>query len=144
LNVPKSIQLFAVFISAAAVIFVSGKAFVRLRSVEPEAKEKIALFLVCLVYGLIHPRFKDYAYMLLLVPAYYIIVTARYSKAMPFILILCVITSPEFVLPGTVSLFQLFWKFYPLMVAYCIWGIYLHEIFAMAPQPSPNQKKRAV
>jgi hypothetical protein len=132
LNVPNFIQLFAAFISAAAVIFVSGKAFVRLRSFEPEAREKIALFLVCLVYGLIHPRFKDYAYMLLVVPAYYIIVNARYAKAMPFILILCVITSPEFVLPGTVSLFQVFWKFYPLMIAYCIWGIYMYEIFVMA------------
>ncbi|UCD77550.1 MAG: DUF2029 domain-containing protein [Desulfobacterales bacterium] len=139
LNAPKSIQVFAVVIAAAAVIFFSGKAFVRLRSVEPEAKEKIALFLVCLVYGLIHPRFKDYAYMLLLVPTYHIIVNARHAKAMPFILILCLITSPEFVLPGTVSFFQVFWKFYPLMVAYSIWGVYLYEIFAMAKQPSQNR-----
>jgi len=141
LNAPKSIEIFAVFISAAAVMLVSDKALLRLRNVVPEAKEKIALFLVCLVYGLIHPRFKDYAYMLLLVPAYYIIVNARYSKAMPFILILCLITSPEFVLPGTVIFFQFFWKFYPLMVAYCIWGIYLYEIFAMAQQPSQHRRK---
>ena len=142
-HTPQSMQLFTVVVAGAAVIFFSAKAFVRLRRVEPEAKEKIALFLVCLVYGLIHPRFKDYAYMLLLVPSYFIIVNVRYAKAMPFILILCLITAPEFVLPGTVSLFQIFWKFYPLMVAYCIWGLYLYEIFAMAKQGSPNKKKRA-
>lgn len=138
-NAPKSVQVFAVFITAAAVIFFSGKAFVRLRSVKPEAQEKIALFLVCLVYGLIHPRFKDYAYMLFLVPTYFIILNARYAKAMPFIIILCLITSPEFVLPGTVSLFQVFWKFYPLMVAYCIWGLYLYEISAMVKQATRNR-----
>jgi len=142
LNAPKSLQAFAAAGAAAAVIFFSGKALVRLRSIKPEAEEKMVLFLVCLVYGLIHPRFKDYAYMLLLVPAYFIVLNARYAKAMPFILILCLLTSPEFVLPGTVSLFQTFWKFYPLMVAYAIWGLYLHEI-SMATKQANRTDKRA-
>lgn len=139
LNTPQPVQVFTVAVAAVAVIFFSARAFFRLQRFEPEAKEKIALFLVCLVYGLIHPRFKDYAYMLLLVPTYFIIVNIRYAKAVPFILILCLITSPEFVLPGTVSLFQIFWKFYPLMVAYCIWGLYLYEIFAMTKQTTQNR-----
>jgi len=141
LNAPTSVQVFAAAVAAAAVIFFSGKALVRLRSLEPAAQEKMVLFLVCLVYGLIHPRFKDYAYMLLLVPTYFIILNVRYAKAMPFILILCLITSPEFVLPGTVSLFQIFWKFHPLMVAYCIWGLYLYEISIATKQANRTDKR---
>jgi hypothetical protein len=44
--------------------------------------------IVGLVYALIHPCFKDYAYMLLIVPAYYMIVNNRFTKAHPFVIFL--------------------------------------------------------
>lgn len=53
---------------AVTVVFLSGRACLLLKRslIDPEDNQKIILFLVCLVYALIHPRFKDYAYMLLM------------------------------------------------------------------------------
>jgi hypothetical protein len=33
-------------------------------------------------------------------------------------------------LPIAASLYDIVWNYYPLMVAYCVWGIYLYEIFS--------------
>jgi hypothetical protein len=30
---------------------------------------------------------------------------------------------------------KLMWIYYPLVIAYCVWGIYLHEIFTAAKKP---------
>ncbi|MGD9085406.1 MAG: glycosyltransferase family 87 protein [Desulfobacterales bacterium] len=117
---------------AALVVFLSGRAYFLLkgtRTGHPDC-DKMILFLVCLVYALIHPRFKDYAYMLLIVPAYYIMKTTRLKKAFPFIFILSVLAAPHLMLPGFDFLSSIMWRYFPLMVAYIIWGLYLHEIFS--------------
>jgi dolichol kinase len=68
---------------AATVVFLSGRACLLLKRslMDHEDNQKIILFLVCLVYALIHPRFKDYAYMLLIVPSYYIIGLPAFDAA---------------------------------------------------------------
>ena len=88
--------------------------------------------MVCLVYALIHPRFKDYAHMLLLPPAYYMIRNTRFTPAVPFIFFLSILVYPPFIVPGTEIIFSFFWKYYPLMIVYAIWGMYLHEIFSLS------------
>ena len=115
---------------AALVVFLSGKAYFLLKGTRTDHpdRDKMILFLVCLVYALIHPRFKDYAYMLLIVPAYYIMKTTRLKKAFPFIFILSVLAAPHLMLPGFDFLSSIMWRYFPLMVAYTIWGLYLHEI----------------
>ena len=123
----------AVIISlTAAVFFLTGRAYLLLKRIQLEDAEKIALFLICLLYGLIHPRFKDYAYMLLIVPSYYIMKNARYTKAYAFIFALTILASPHVLLPGIDIISSLVWRYFPLMLAYAIWGIYLYEIFSAA------------
>jgi hypothetical protein len=115
---------------AALVVFLSGRAYFLLKGTRPghPDRDKMILFLVCLVYALIHPRFKDYAYMLLIVPAYYIMKTTRLKKAFPFIFILSILAAPHLMLPGFDFLSSIMWRYFPLMIAYTIWGLYLHEI----------------
>ena len=43
---------------------------------------------------------------------------------------------PPFIVPGTEIIFMFFWKYYPLMFAYVIWGMYLYEIFSTGKAPS--------
>ena len=119
---------------AALVVFLSGRAYFLLKGTRTDHpdRDKMILFLVCLVYALIHPRFKDYAYMLLIVPAYYIMKTTRLKKAFPFIFILSVLAAPHLMLPGFDFLSSIMWRYFPLMVAYTIWGLYLHEISSRA------------
>ena len=90
----------------------------------------LEVFVVCLVYALIHPRFKDYGYILLLVPSFYIIKNIHYTKLTPYLFILFIMSN-RMMLPIVSSIYDVVWDFFPLMVAYCVWGIYLYEIFSL-------------
>lgn len=124
---------------AALVVFLSGKAYVLLKRTQTDEldREKMILFLVCLVYALIHPRFKDYAYMLLIAPSYYIMKTTHLKKAFPFIFVLSILAAPHLMLPGFDILSAMVWRYFPLMIAYTIWGLYLYEIFAATKNEVP-------
>ena len=130
--IPPAVTSAVVIGLAILVIYLSGKAVLMLKRglIDHPDREKIALFLVCLVYALIHPRFKDYAYMLLIVPSYYIMKTTRLEKAFAFIFVLSILAAPHLMLPGFDFLSSLMWRYFPLMIAYTIWGLYLHEIFS--------------
>ena len=120
----------AFFITAAAgVVFFSYKACVRLRLADVDTRSMMEVFMVCLVYALIHPRFKDYGYILLLVPSYYIIKNTAYTKLAPFLFILFIMSN-RLMLPIAASIYDIVWTYYPLMVAYCVWGLYLNLIFS--------------
>ncbi len=133
---PQAIQFAILAVFAAAVIVFTHRAHARLVSAKVENRQMLEVFLVCLVYALIHPRFKDYAYILLIVPAFYIIMNNRFTKANPFVIFFAILLYPPFIVPGTEIIFMFFWKYYPLMVAYVIWGMYLYEIFSTGKAPS--------
>jgi hypothetical protein len=133
--IPQTIQFAIFLIFTAAVIFFTYKAYLRLNNLKVKNKQMVEVFLVCLVYALIHPRFKDYAYILLIVPAYYIIMNNHFTKANLFVFFLAVLVYPPFIIPGTELVFEFFWKYYPLMVAYVIWGMYLYEIYSSGKEP---------
>jgi hypothetical protein len=69
---------------------------------------------------------------------------SRVTKAIPFVFFLAVLVYPPFIVPGTEIIFTFFWKYYPLMAAFVIWGMYLYEIFSIGKAPSlaplPNDK----
>jgi hypothetical protein len=132
----QAIQFAILAVVAAAVILLTYKAHGRLKSAKVENRQMLEIFLVCLVYALIHPRFKDYAYMLLIVPAFYIILNNRFTKANQFVIFFVILVYPPFIVPGTEIIFMFFWKYYALMVAYVIWGMYLYEIFSTGKAPS--------
>jgi len=120
--------------SAAGVVLLSGRAGLLLkRSLSAhEDSRQLLLFLVCLVYALIHPRFKDYAYMLLIVPSYFMMKNARFTKAFPFMFVFAILASPHLMLPGFDMLSAVLWRYFPLIIAYTVWGLYRYEIFSRA------------
>jgi hypothetical protein len=132
ISVPESLQNCTFYVVAAAISIVSVRAYFVLKSIKIEDKEKMVLFFVCLVYALIHPRMKDYAFMLLLVPSYFIIKRCENLKAYPFIFILAILSTVNITLPATALIYGLLWNYYPILIAYLMWGLYLHKIFASA------------
>ncbi len=136
---PRAIQFAVLSAFITAVILLTYKAYTRLKSAKVENSRMLEVFLVCLVYALIHPRFKDYAYILLIVPAYYIIMNNRFTNTNAFIFFSAILVYPPFIVPGTEIIFMFFWKYYPLVVAYVIWGLYLHEIFSSVKASGPAQ-----
>jgi len=130
LNMPQALQS-AIYISiAAAVVFFSYQACRRLKRANLENRAMLEVFVVCLVYALIHPRFKDYGYILLLVPSFYVIKNIHHTKIAPFLFILFVMSN-RMMLPIVSSIYDIVWAFFPLMVAYGVWGIYLYEIYSL-------------
>ena len=137
LAIPQTIQFAILAVFVAVVILLTYRVHARLKTAQVENRQMLEVFLVCLVYALIHPRFKDYAYILLIVPAYHIIINSRLTKANPFVFFLAILVYPPFIVPGTEIIFMFFWKYFPLMLAYVIWGMYLYEIFSWSTVPSP-------
>ena len=127
--IPHIFQSAIFILIAAVVVFFSYKACARLKYNETDNRAILQVFMVCLVYALIHPRFKDYGYILLLLPSYYIIVNSRFTKFAPFLFILFILSN-HMMLPMVDSIYDIIWTYYPLAVAYGVWGIYLHEIFS--------------
>jgi len=120
------------------VVALSIRACNAVRSYRFPDKDKIIIFLACVVYALILPRFKDYYYVLLLVPTYFIVKRARHIKAyIPLIVLVILpsILSTEIPLPGFkrfISLLNILWEYHPLIVAYFVWGLYIFEILIAA------------
>lgn len=137
LKVPKAFESAVFGIIAAVVVFFSYKACLRLKQVKTDNSAMLEVFVICLVYALIHPRFKDYGYILLLVPSYYIIKHIRYTQIAPFLFLLFILSN-RMPLPIAASIYDLVWAYYPLMVAYCVWALYLHEIFSRPLEPAVN------
>ncbi len=97
-----------------------------LRHKSPD-REKVLIFLSCLVYALIMPRFKDYSYILLLAPAYFIIKSNR-KLYWPLFIALALLPIPWVQLPGFEPLRSYLFGYYPLFAAYAVWIVFLKEI----------------
>lgn len=132
LSVPQIVPWVIFSAIVVAVVLISWRSIVKLRTVEIVDNKKILIFLACLVYVLIDPRLKDYSFILLLVPTYYIIRSVSYMKLGVVLLYSQVIFMIIFSLygermphPGSIASLV---GYYPLIVAYLVWGLYLYWI----------------
>jgi len=130
---------------AAIVLLVSYRAYTALRPVFEKRNEKVLIFMACLVYALILPRFKDYSYILLIPPAWFILKKLGEIKA-TLLLGLTVLYLPNpmggiLPLPGFDVLTKLVTNYFPLLMAYGVWGLYLYDILIRnASTPEPEMK----
>jgi hypothetical protein len=132
--VPPPVPLVAFAAATALIVWVTYRAYLVLRGVRSEDEAKTVVFVTCVMYALVHPRFKDYAYVLLVVPTYFIMARARFARVYPFLFLIVVLFSRNpavAALPGMDGLLSVAWQYGPLLVVFAIWGLYLYEIFAM-------------
>ncbi len=141
---PKILRaLFLVLV--ATVLSATWKAYVALKPVHEKHNEKTLIFLACLVYALVLPRFKDYSYIILIPPAYFILKKMGEGKAT--LLILATLIYPPnpvggiLPLPGFDLLARLFSSHYPLLMAYGVWGLYLYDILRRSANSSEPEKE---
>lgn len=81
------------------------------------------LYLICLAYAVIVPRFKNYSFILLLVPAYVMIINAFQQRTnLGMILLLLAASVPlPFGLSGPAS--SLIWGYYPILLTMLLWWL---------------------
>jgi len=85
---------------------------------------------VFLGYALVMPRFKNYSYMLLIVPTYYIATrSTRLRPAVPLLIIACLPVYSWVTRPENVTLVA---NYSQWLIALGAWGLYLYEIHSGA------------
>ena len=108
------------------VIFISGLAYRRIKSIKIKDREKWIVFFGCFVYAVVANYFKDYSYVLLILPTYFIIKNTRLSPK-GLLLFIAVIFATGY-LPGERPILDLFWGYHPLFLAYFLWYLYMYEM----------------
>jgi hypothetical protein len=113
----------ALALSAAIATIVAMRRFER---AAPADRLRNQLFLACFLYALVAPRFKDYSYVLLIVPAAHLLYA--YARRLPASLVwlgvLCVpvVNQP---MPAFEAFGVLLLDYYPQFVAAVLWLMYL-------------------
>jgi len=103
------------------VILLSQRAYSYIRTWNMPDKKKWVIFLTCLVYVLVVVRLKDFSYIILIVPTYFIIRRVTCINAYALLFLLAVV--PTFDMPR-----HFIGNYYPLLMAYLMWILYLYEI----------------
>lgn len=105
---------------ACAVVLVMWRLFRRNRP----SDQRVTVVLVCLAFALIMPRFKNYAYILLLPPSYFVLrkMVAGWSPELGLVLLM-LSGSPALPLGlgGVAS--KVFWNYYAWLVTLALWLI---------------------
>ena len=126
IQVPAGVKLLAFLLIVAAVISVSLCALKRFARQDSPGGQLWRICLVCLAYGIIVPRFKNYTYILLVGPAFYVVMTSRLpSPRLLACAILMMSTYRGYDTFGRV-LEPFYWltgEYYPLLLAWLLWGL---------------------
>jgi hypothetical protein len=116
----------AVYSLICGIIFcISWSTYIRLKNAKTHDLEKWTLFMACLVYSLVCIRFKDYSYILLIPATYHIIGRVKRNQIQLILFVLISLSAVHVTLPGVNVAFHLIWNYYPLMIAYGVWVLFL-------------------
>jgi hypothetical protein len=143
LILPKISGFIIYVIVVTALVVLSMRSYRLIKYIGSE-KKKILIFLSYLLYALTVPCFKDYSYMLLIVPTYYIIMKTNYAKVYTLFFILAIISAKYITLPGLNVVYYFVWDYYPLLIVYFIFGVYLCEIAQMYQKETLGSGKPAL
>lgn len=132
-------NIIALVMYAVAVATFAGlslAAFRRLTRLGDIEGQRLGLFLLCVLCALAMPRWKDYAYMLLIVPAYCLIVEEQRADGRLILILLFMLPSHPFHPLGRFAVgglaMALFWSYYPLVLATGLWALCLRRINHLA------------
>jgi Glycosyltransferase family 87 len=111
-----------------AIIAVSRRAYAAARRLPHDERVWQTVFLACFVYALVLPRFKDYSFILLLVPAFSVIRRASPAAAQTGLIILAALSAHYGHFPVFRRVLDLLWDYYPLALAYLFWGMQVRDL----------------
>jgi len=131
----------------ATVLIVTVRRFTMLRSLDLVDREKIMIFIACTVYAMVVPNFEDYEYIILIVPAYWILKRSGDVNFYMFFFMFTLLSSVLTPLPLIRPLIRIMLEYSPLVLAYLIWGMYLREVAhecAVSGAGVSDKKKRGI
>ena len=119
------------FLVIMIIILFILKAFRILLRIKYDEKEYIFIYLACIGYILILPFVMGYAYIILIVPTYFIIKKVENKKLWVALFGIILISSFLPGLPGFGVIFMALSKYSPLFLAYGVLMLYLYWIYSM-------------
>lgn len=120
--------VFALYAAVAAVVItVSGWALHLWQRAGHPDRTRVAVLFGCVVYALVAPRLKNYSYILLMAPAFFILWRSHLASTPHFLLTL-MLFSPYPSLPGLEAMAAKLLPYYCLFLAYLVWGLYVRYI----------------
>jgi len=108
-------------------VLAAGMAWVGWRSISKLSRGGrmvAALCLACVVFAVVVPRFKDYTYLMLIVPAF-VLIDANPSVKRNLPLVLLLVLSSGGGGPVYQEAMDLIWEYWPLLLAYVMLGLYV-------------------
>jgi len=126
--VPAHVHLMLFLGIIAAVVSLTWRSAVLLRSLSIADRERIMVFFACAAYVLVLPYFEDYSYIIMLVPAYFILKGSATRSRYAFLFLFTILSSATTTLPLVRPAVRIILVNSPLILTYLIWGLYMHEI----------------
>lgn len=111
---------------AAAIILPTVWTARRVASTASANRMEVLLYLTILAYALVLPRFKNYSYMFVIVPTYYIAThSTRIRSAAPLLLVACLPVYSWITTAGNTAFLA---SYSPWLIALGAWLSYLYEL----------------
>ena len=122
----------AIYVAIVAAVLIPAIITLRRLSRDPGApRMDLIVYVAFLAIGLVLPRFKNYSYMLLIVPTYYIATrSTRLRAAVPLLLLVCLPVYSWITTPGNLALLADYSKWLTALGAL---ALYVYETHAGAP-----------
>jgi hypothetical protein len=126
--VPGAMQLAVYLAIAAAVALTTWIVAARLAASGAANRVELVLYLAALAQPLVLPRFKNYSYMLLVAPTWFIATRSTHLRsALPLLLLACL---PVYSWITSADKVALVANYSQWLIAAGAWALYLHEIRA--------------
>lgn len=141
LSAPPAVQWLVYALVCLVLAVPAGLVIRRLRA---SGEGHAAVYVACLTYALIVPRFKDYSYILLIVPAWWVVKQFKSAPAYLLLALALVFSPAKVELPGFREFMEcLVWPYYPLVLAYVLWAMGLTAAMGKAEPGAEHEQAQA-
>lgn len=123
-----SMIAFICYVGFAGIIsFFTYKKTIQLRKKNTLEARTYLVFILCLSLILIMPRFKDYSYVLAILPVFYILVKSYKNTGVLLLIALVCIGVNNVSIPIFKDVLDLLWAYYTLIIVFVSWLMFLQK-----------------
>jgi hypothetical protein len=114
---------FLLYFAAALAVFVFSFRVLRV----PALDGRSAILFSCLAYAVLMPRLPDYAYLIVLLPAYVAFCRTTISASALLIVLACIQVANQHI-PGGKTFYTIVMQYQPLLLALLAWWLLAHDL----------------
>jgi hypothetical protein len=133
-----SVIFYLFFISFISII--TYKFLTKNKFYEKQSNKILSILFIVLSISIILPRFKDYSYITIILPVFYIIILNKKKDVFIFLLFICTLSSKNVSIPIYSQILNLIWDYFSFIIALISWVMYVKEIKLINNRTHINNK----